>query len=59
MLPALIFEEFDSTAANPKPIPDLWETWIPKKDISITKRTGVRSRFASRSGARLRTDNAV
>jgi hypothetical protein len=33
------FKQFDATSANPSPIPDLWETWIPQ-DIGKTKGDG-------------------
>lgn len=32
------FPQFDSTTANPNPIPDLWDKWIPpKKGIGVGK----------------------
>jgi hypothetical protein len=34
------FQQFDATAAAPNPIPDLWDTWLPKdaKRLGIGKR---------------------
>jgi hypothetical protein len=31
------FQQFDATSTNPSPIPDLWDTWLPKAAKNLAK----------------------